>query len=99
MIDKIFDMLIQEASKRKGKDLSHNLFYVCCELDAKIMEAFEELNPDFYHWLPDDPEDMNKPNFKESQEEARREHDRSYLRRHNEGGQVPEGKGPRNEHL
>lgn len=94
MIDKIFDMLIQEASKRKGKDLSHKLYEVCLELDAKIMEVFEELNPDFYLWLPDDPEDMNKPDFEESLKEVMREHDRSYLRRHNERGKGKARQGP-----
>ncbi|MBA7694579.1 hypothetical protein ES703_103192 [subsurface metagenome] len=86
MIDKIFDAFMEEARSRPGEELTWKMFDVLTELDAKLMEAFEELNPDFMVWLPDDPEDMNKPNFKESLKEVMREHDRSYLRRHNERG-------------
>lgn len=76
MIDKIFEAFMEEAKTRPGKDLSHKMFSVLTELDAKIMDKFEELNPDFMVWLPDDPEELawNKPNaFKE---EVKRRHDR-----------------------
>lgn len=95
MIDKIFDMIIQEATKRGGKYLSWKLYDVCLELDAKIMEAFEELNPDFYVWLPDDPEELatNKGNL--DLDKPRRNHDRSYLRRHTQRSKAKARQGPR----
>jgi len=79
MIDKIFEMILEEAKKREGADLSRKLYAVCLELDAKVMEKFEELNPDFYVWLPDDPEELawNKPGAYEK--EVKRRHDRGNL--------------------
>lgn len=79
MIDKIFDMLIKEALSRPGQDLSHKLFTVVGELDAKLMAKFEELCPDFNEWLPDDQEELGKANFKPLAQEAKKKYDRGNL--------------------
>lgn len=76
MIDKIFEMIMKEARTREGEDLSWKLFYVLTELDAKLMEKFEELNPDFMVWLPDDPEELAKPRGIKYLKNLRRNHDR-----------------------
>lgn len=79
MIDKIFEMFMEEAKTRPGKDLTHKMFYVLTELDAKIMEKFEELNPDFMVWLPDDPEELAWNSPKAYKEEVKRRHDRGNI--------------------
>lgn len=94
MIDKIFDMIIQEARKREGPDLSWKLLRVCAEIEVKIMHTFEELNPNFNVWETDDEEDYAQGKLKKTAQEVRTEHDRSYLRRHNERGQESQRRDP-----
>lgn len=75
MIDKIFEAFMEEARTREGEDLSNKMFSVLVELDAKLMAKFEELNPDFMVWLPDDPEDLAKPRDIAYLKNLRRNHD------------------------
>lgn len=79
MIDKIIEAFMEEARTREGKDLSWKMFEVLTELDAKLMEMFEELNEDFMKWLPDDMEELGKANDTAFSKEVKRRHDRSNL--------------------
>ncbi|MBA7603967.1 hypothetical protein ES703_11085 [subsurface metagenome] len=79
MIDKIVQAFMEEARTRPGKDLTRKMFSVLTELDAKLMEIFEDLNPDFMVWLPDDPEELAWNSQKAYQEEVKRRHDRANL--------------------
>lgn len=94
MIDKIFELILEEAKTRKGRDFSAQLFEVCNELEAKIRDKFEELNPDFMVRLPDDPEELAWNSEKAYKAEVKRRDDRRNLRNDHEGGQVQERSKP-----
>lgn len=79
MIDKVFEVFMEEANTRPGKDLSEKMFSVLTELDAKLMDKFEELNSDFMVWLPDDPEELAKGKDNIIIKEVRKRHDRGNL--------------------
>lgn len=79
MIDKIFEAFMEEARSRPGDDLSWKMFSVLTELDAKLMDKFEELNPDFMVWLPDDPEELATTKIPTPAQEAKKKHDRGNL--------------------
>lgn len=79
MIDKIIEAFMEEARSREGDDLSWKMFEVLAELDAKLMDLFEQLNEDFMVWLPDDMEEIGKAKFATLAQEARKKHDRGNL--------------------
>jgi len=79
MIDKIFEMILEEAKSRKGPDFSLKLCSVVQELDVKIMDKFAELNEHFMDWLPDDPEELGKVKDSAFLKEVKRRHDRGNL--------------------
>jgi hypothetical protein len=60
MIDKIFEMIMEEARSRGGDDLSWSILDVVNEVLIKIMDKFEELNEHFLDWMPDDMEELGK---------------------------------------
>ncbi|MBA7495643.1 hypothetical protein ES702_06232 [subsurface metagenome] len=76
MIDKIFEMIMEEARSRKGPDLSLKLCSVVQDLDVKIMDTMAELNEHFMDWLPDDPEELGKVKDSAFLKEVKRRYDR-----------------------
>lgn len=79
MIDKIFEMIIEEAKTRKAPDLSRQLCIVVQELDVKIMDKFQELNDHFMDWWPDDMEEYGKVKDSTFLKEVKKRHDRGNL--------------------
>lgn len=79
MIDKVFEAFMEEARSRGGDDLSWKMFEVLAELDTAIMDKFEELNPDFMVWLPDDPEELARGKLTTQEQEALQRHGRRNL--------------------
>lgn len=79
MIDKIFEMIIEEAKTRKAPDLSRQLFIVVQELDVMIMDKLAELNEHFMDWWPDDPEELGKVKDSAFLKEVKERYDRGNL--------------------
>lgn len=38
MIDKIFELICEEARRRTGKDLVSKIYQVSCEVDSKVLD-------------------------------------------------------------
>jgi len=79
MLDKIFEMILEEAKTRKGHDLSLKLCIVVQQLHLKIIDKLEDLDEHLFDWLPDDPEELGKVKDSKFLKEVKRRHDRGNL--------------------